>query len=518
MRRMHWIAGVIAVLTISGAYGTGCFFGSADDCALGLQCGSPTGSGTSTTSSSGGGGSVVSDECVPSINTGVVPNDCGVFVALNGDDANPGTKEKPKKTMEAAITAAKSSGGKLYACGQTFQETVELPAGVALFGALDCMGGWSYKATQRTVIQGSADTVPLTMVKGAGEIRMEDVDVRAADATKAGGSSIALIVDGATVTLSRCELVAGNGMAGEKGATPVDSIGSIDNPDDPSIIGGVGANACMGGASGNPGGVGIANTLCMDSIGGNGGNGGIETGNGMNGVDGAPASASGKGKGGVGDSGVGCEPGGYGQDGMAGMPGAGATEVGAIDVQGYVGAAGIQGLRGGHGQGGGGGGGGKGKSACNGASGGGGGAGGCGGFGGLGGTAGGSSIAIVSVNGTLSFTDVDLKSGVGGVGGDGGDGQIGGIGGNGGKAGLLTAGTTKACAGGAGGSGGTGGQGGGGRGGHSLGIAFMGKAAPTSGVSVTLGMAGAGGLGGDMSGNGAAGEAKNTLEFPAATP
>lgn len=516
MRRMHWIAGVIAVLTISGAYGTGCFFGSADDCALGLQCGSPTGSGTSATSSSGGGGSVVSDECVPSINTGVVPNDCGVFVALNGDDANPGTKEKPKKTMGAAITAAKSSGGKLYACGQTFQETVELPAGVALFGALDCMGGWSYKATQRTVIQGSADTVPLTMVKGAGEIRMEDVDVRAADATKAGGSSIALIVDGATVTLSRCELVAGNGMAGEKGATPMDSVGPTDL-NDPSIRGKNGVNACTNGLSGNPGGETTANPLCAASIGGKGGTGSVEAGNAEAGAQGEPVGDLNEGLGGAGSAVTGCKIGGNGQDGATGGAGLGATGVGVVSIAGFAGAVGEPGLDGAPAQGGGGGGGAKGKVTCGGPGGGGGGAGGCGGKGGLGGTAGGSSIAIVGLNATLSFSDINLKVAAGGKGGDGGDGQVGGIGGIGGVGGTGIM-IPPGCPGGYGGFGGTGGQGGGGRGGHSLGIAFMGKAAPTSGVSITLGMAGAGGLGADMSGDGAAGEAKNTLEFPAATP
>lgn len=78
--------------------------------------------------------------------------------------------------------------------------------------------------------------------------------------------------------------------------------------------------------------------------------------------------------------------------------------------------------------------------------------------------------------------------------------------------------TAFGCSGGNGGFGGSGGKGGGGRGGHSLGIAYVGSAPATSGVTYTLGTPGKGGLGADMAHNGADGEAKNTLEFPAAMP
>lgn len=515
MRRVHCVAGVLAFTAALSAYATGCFSAS-DDCELNLSCGAPGGpGGPGASASSGAGGGMPDAKCVPSMNSSPVGDDCGVFVELGGDDGKDGTKSAPVKSLVKAIELAQKGGGAVYACAQVFAEAVEIPAGVSLFGGLDCQGDWAYSEGKPTTIEGTADAVPLTIVKGAGSVRLEDVLVRAVDATVPGGSSVAAIVDGATVDLVRCEFIAGNGMAGEKGSTPMENIGVLDNPDDPTIAGSAGTNACMGDpVAGNPGGMGKLNDLCNESAGGNGGDGGIAATNGASGTDGIPAGDGAKGKAGTGDVGTGCEPGGYGQDGAPGAPGAGGVSPGAISVAGYAGAAGEPGGRGGSGQGGGGGGGGKGKVACNGASGGGGGSGGCGGFGGLGGSAGGSSIALMSLNATLTFTDVTLTAGNGGAGGDGGDGQIGGIGGTGGKGGVPVAGTTKGCAGGDGGFGGTGGPGGGGRGGHSIGIAFSGKS-PTPPADVKMGTPGAGGAGMDMTFNGAAGEAVKSLEFPA---
>lgn len=440
--------------------------------------------------------------------------ECGVYVALEGDDSGAGTKESPLRTLQKAIDLAQKANKTVHICAQQFQEAIEVPAGTMLEGGLNCQGEWeSIAGLARTEVIGRPDEIPVRLLSGEGATRLLDIEIIAVDANQTGGSSIAMIVDHVSAELVHCSVSAGSGKAGEPGGTPTEYIGTHDTPSDPSVAGKAGANACMGTAAGNPGGVGKSNPLCPEAAGGNGGNGAVEGANGVAGTDGLPASA--KGQGGIGDSGMGCEPGGYGQDGPAGMSGAGATSAGALNTQGYVGVDGTSGGRGGTGQGGGGGGGGKGKTACNGASGGGGGAGGCGGFGGFGGTAGGASIAIVSLQSTLSLVDVILTVRDGGDGGNGGEGQIGGIGGDGGFGGLLVVGTTKGCTGGTGGSGGSGGVGGGGRGGHSLGIAFTHIAPPTTGWTASLGTPGNGGLGSGPMGNGSPGLAQNSLEFPA---
>lgn len=440
--------------------------------------------------------------------------ECGVYVALEGDDSGAGTKESPLRTLQKAIDLAQKANKTVHICAQQFQEAIEVPAGTMLEGGLNCQGGWESIANlARSSIIARPDEIPVHLLSGEGATRLLDIEIIAVDANQTGGSSIAMIVDHVSAELVHCSVSAGNGVDGEKGATPTDYLGP-DHPGDPSIKGKNGANACTNGLTGNPGGESVTNPLCMDSIGGHGGTGGVEAGNAGNGMQGEPVGDLNEGIGGAGSAATGCKPGGNGQDGSNGINGSGGTMLGTLSVAGFIGASGTPGEMGAAGQGGGGGGGAKGKAGCGGAGGGGGGAGGCGGKGGLGGTAGGASIAIVSLNSALSLNDVALKTTQGGHGGDGGDGQFGGVGGVPGIGGMGMA-TTPGCFGGVGGFGGQGGTGGGGRGGHSLGIAFTHIAPPTTGWTASLGTPGNGGLGSGPMGNGSPGLAQNSLEFPA---
>ena len=108
-----------------------------------------------------------------------------------------------------------------------------------------------------------------------------------------------------------------------------------------------------------------------------------------------------------------------------------------------------------------------------------GGAGGCGGNPGNGG--GGASFGLVSINASVSLTDVAIATGSGGSGGAGDVGQEGMDGASAGPPGGA-----DACPGGKGGKGGQGGAGGGGRGGPSVGIAYVGDAPTESGVDIVI--------------------------------
>jgi hypothetical protein len=466
------------------------------------------------------GGGNLDSACIPSSASGPVASSCGVFASSSaGSDDNPGTKEKPVQTLAKAVSLAKSDKKTVYACAETFVEAIEVAEGISIFGGLDCAAPeWAYVgATTKTVLAPEADKIPLTIVAGEGTARFEDLAARAADATLPSGSSIAALVNAADATFTRCELTAGAGATGEVGLQPTDDVGPADQ-NDPAVLGNNGAAACMGGASGNGGGEQKVNAKCSTSIGGMGGTGQETVGE--DGADGMPfpePNPENFGVGGIGSTGLAnCKQGESGASGTDGLPGAGASadELGTIDIEtGYVGATGKQGTPGTPGQGGGGGGGAKGKPACFGASGGSGGAGGCGGNGGLGGKGGGSSFAVLSLNGTLKFTDSTLTSGAGGKGGDGGSGQAGGVGGNGGKGGTGSVGTNPACEGGRGGQGGPGGMGGGGRGGHSAVIAYKGAAPELAGATPTIGAAGPGGTGADAASTGAEGVASNVIEF-----
>ncbi len=470
-----------------------------------------------TTTGTGGTTTTVSEECIPNQTGDAIEDACGVFVsASKGSDSNSGTtKTQPVATLKKAIALAK--GKPIYACAdgqKAFHDAITLDGDAQIFGGLDC-ASWKYVAGTKTTWTAAADDVPLH-VTANGSAVLADVVIEAANATKEGGSSIAIVAEAsANVDLSRCEVRAGEGMVGltpeapmgsglkgESGVNGKDGCTSVDD-----LTGGKGgALVCDGtDVSGGPGGNGIAATS-----GGDGNNGQPEDGtNGLRGLAQKETPAAD------------CTNGGDGAVGLPGDPGAGATGNGSLSSTGFTGESGKDGATPGKpGQGGGGGGGAKrcampmppnnyaGPSA------GGGGSGGCGGAVGKGGGAGGASIAIVSLGANLLLADVTITTKAGGKGGDGGPGQTGGDGGLGGMPGSNNGDVSSvACAGGNGGKGGPGGRGGGGRGGPSIGIAYTGDAPDMKGATITAGKAGEGGVGDGASGAGLAGVAEKTLGF-----
>ena len=483
------------------------------------DCDCPSGSGASGAGGAGGG---IPTECVPSADNPYVADSCGLFVSSSrgADNITDGTKADPFASISYAIEEAqRREQSRIYVCGEPFEEAVQLPEGISLYGALSCPAeaDWQYSPEDKTALSAEADVIPLR-VTDAGESHsvVAGFAVTARPAETAGGSSIAALVDGATVSFEGCELVAQAGADGAAGDTPLgkgaEGVIGLDGKDgclnaDPVISPNPVALSCPNGDSttGGRGGMG-------DVIAGGGGIQGtsdpVASGEVSNGGDGQTSSES-------------CDQGGDGADGDPGTPGAGASGIGTVNATGYVGSLGQDGQsHGTPGQGGGGGGGARGAAACNtttnaGPSGGNGGPGGCGGAPGGGGGAGGSSIALISVSAAVTLSGCSLTAATGGQGGAGGDGQEGGDGRGGGDGGDGN--KNNACPGGSGGKGGQGGAGGGGLGGHSLGIAHVGAAPTETEVTIVLGSQGGGGLGGlgNANGGGDDGQAAERLDMTA---
>ncbi len=465
---------------------------------------------TTSTGGTGGGGGAPPD-CIPSNISSPVEETCGVFVsASKGKPGNPGTKAKPFATLADAIEG--SQGKPIYACAETFTEALALKDDATLYGGLDCTKEWAHVGpAQKTTWTAEADAVPVHVLAGA-RVAMEDFAIVAADATTAGGSSIALLAEAGTqVGLSQCEVTAGNGAAGADGKVPL-GTGTA------GVTGNNGTGACIQDVFAPPG---SGGQLTCDATNVAGGIGGLGTADmtGGDGSKGQPLVAGGGAGLGQGVN-VDCATDGKGGDGASGTlgePGLGAPmSLGTLDPTGFTGVPGAEGKSGEPGQGGGGGGGGK---ACAngkaGPSGGGGGSGGCAGAGGKGGGPGGASIGIVSLGAKLTLDTVTLTTHDGGKGGNGGLGQPGGAGGSGGKPGMAEGGANNAtaCTGGKGGDGGSGGKGGGGRGGHSFAVAYTGDAPDVKGASITTGTPGSGGTGDGDTGKGADGLAAPTQPF-----
>lgn len=430
---------------------------------------------------------------------------CGVWVsASSGDDLNPGTPERPVKTLAKGIDLALSGPGRVYACGEAYPEAVILPDGVDLFGGFDCadLAAWKYIGSSLSAeILAPVALAALVLPGSEHESLVGDVHVVAADAVEPGASSIAVLAfPGARGRFRRSKVTAGRGADGADGAD-----GSADGqPASKGLPGNNGADACtmdtgFGGTA--------VTTHCdgVDSSSGEGGDANALAAN--DGLVGSPApdpNAEGYGAGGTGENpakGAGCTGGTHGAAGQDGENGPGARADGRLTIDGYLGVAGADGLSGLPGQGGGGGGASLGVCAMEpkgGAGGGSGGSGGCGGKPGTGGQAGGSSIAFVVLSGGLIVENATVTAKDGGRGGNGGFGQAGGQGGLPGYGGLSAPGGSQGgCAGGVGGLGGYGGYGGGGRGGHSIAFANIPGANFTQGTAkMWLGAAGRGGSGG----------------------
>ena len=440
---------------------------------------------------------------------GPVAPECGVWVSASaGDDANPGTQEAPVKSIAAGVALAQGATMRVHLCGETYEEAVELPSGIALFGGFDCQHEWAYlgSGAKARIQPGLAGVIPLTLREGDRVSVLRDVDVTAASAVEPAGSSIGVLaLPGSKVEIWRSTITAGDGADGEHGEDGTHGAATAQK----GLSGKLGTDACwmdigLGGAA-----VWLGCEDGSSSHGGQGGDGGEAAAN--DGGDGLPAVENENatyGLGGNGEnalSGAACTPGIGGAHGDNGMEGEGAKGPGRLTPKGFFGAAGEDGGSGLPGQGGGGGGGSRGKLACGGpnggAGGGSGGTGGCGGRGGKGGQAGGASIGLASLSPEIYLYETSLVTGKGGRGGDGGSGQPGG---QGGLPGLGGAGLTaldpvlKGCAGGAGGYGGDGGNGGGGRGGHSAPVVHTPGNQP-KGQTPTLAFwqPGEGGLGGN---------------------
>ncbi|MGM0576485.1 MAG: MopE-related protein [Myxococcota bacterium] len=454
--------------------------------------------------------------------------DAGLFVSKAGDDANPGTLELPKRSIQAAIDAAQGAGkSNVYVATGVYVESIDLVDGVSVYGGYSATFEVRDRTAYQTALVGEPPTVALpgtVNAFGVGDPPAEQTVVAGfsifgEDAQGPGESSYGVYLwdAGSELILTDNVIVAADGADGADGSfgesgaggtdgqpgTAAQNVGTECSSDEHAAGGAGGAGSC--GGTETDGGAG-GTRICPDAPdpdvqnepqtslaiehGADGGNnddlhgGGGEAGwddlvrdfNGSCSVCSSSNTHAGDGANGV--------EGRHGDDGATAAACDDAT--GVIDALGMWqpndGGAGGDGTAGGGGGGGGAGGGVDTSSTCTsiqkvvGGSGGGGGSGGCGGRGGQGGGGGGGSFGVfatwTSAPSVLpQIHDNAIFRGRGGDGGAGGHGGLAGPGGDGAPGGLSGQGTGELwlgiCGngGGFGGNGGDGGHGAGGAGG-----------------------------------------------------
>ena len=431
------------------------------------------------------------------------------FASPGGNDANPGTREKPKREIAAALAAA-ATGKKRYvlvAFGSYRQ--VSLSSGISIYGGYD-PASWQRRDRYPDglpLISGSGQAV---FAESAKDVVLQHLAIRGTTAASIAGSSTYGIraIGGSSLTLQRVVVRADDGIAGAQGRTgAAGGTGGKGGDGGPGECDGVGKP--FGGAGGSS---------QVGRRGGAGGQGGNEVGTnrGFPGRVGQFGSAGGAG-GAAGNPGKIGQSGANGAPGTTGARGQGGASSAPVAAALWDGQGGRDGGNASPGNGGGGGGGGGSQQAVlanNGAgnAGGGGGGGGGGGKGGSGGKAGGGSFGVYLLESKLVVEASSVAAANGGAGGRGGDGGQAGAGGVAGRgARVCTSEIGAGGNGGAGGAGGKGGGGGGGAGGPSIGIFRGGNSTATlkGDAKVSVGTPGAGGGGGGSSpsGTGGAGEA-----------
>jgi hypothetical protein len=391
-----------------------------------------------------------------------------IFVTLGGNDGAPGTLTNPKRTINAAITAAAAAGKDVYIAGGEYVESVNLADNVGIFGGYEPITG-KRSAEQVTSIKGA----PAALAFGDSGVVLQMLTLDGQQDGAGTAYGLRAVKDGANPSSVLLEQViakaaaadgndggfdGGTGFAGFGFGGGGGGFGGCGN----AILGQLGAGG--GGATGGIGGGVLGNN-------GGAGGSGATGGNGTNGTTGAPDAASwARTFAGTGSQGA------AGGGGGGGRGGTGATLLSALC-------------------------GGKGAN---------GGSGGGGGFGGGGGLGGGGSFGAYLFDSSLVAVGSALQGGPGGTGGTGGTGGLGGGGLAPAAAGIgqcetffVTICAENGFGGGSGGPGGRGGGGGGGAGGPSAGVFQAGPgSAFTSAGGTTLSHA-AGGLGG-LQGNGGA--------------
>jgi hypothetical protein len=410
----------------------------------------------------------------PSVEACVATDAHAIFVAPTGSDKADGTQLRPVKTISQAMALASASGKVIIACSGTFDEHLSLKAGVRLYGGFACPGEkspWTYQTGKRAQVTPTTTGLALEVRSVTDAVTIEDVEFDSIDATKAGESSIAAIIESSpNVVLTRAKFVAGKGAAGADGVSGAKGAdGSATGPSQQ----GVGASCGDAAPALNGGGSWPGDSTC----GSRGGPGGVA----QKEIDGSPGSPGNPRMNVIvtdqellkngGAEGVEGADGRAGSSGNTGNIGKALVDDSSFSPLGFAPSHSAgDGTDGFPGQGGGGGGASNAVATCIGASGGAGGMGGCGGKGGTGGAGGGASVALISWSSNITLDTCELVASTGGVGGKGGDGGLGGLGKEGalGGAASETPSIGKGGKGGPGGNGGAGGPGAGGNGGPSV--------------------------------------------------
>ena len=130
----------------------------------------------------------------------------GVFVSPTGDDANPGTKGKPFKSLAKALGAGKP---RIVACEGEYVGSLDVTTGVSLYGGVSCDFA---KAGGRAKVTASKAEYGIKIAKVSAAVLFSDVEVLGIAGVAPSESSIGVFVSESTnVQFVRAKIEAADG-------------------------------------------------------------------------------------------------------------------------------------------------------------------------------------------------------------------------------------------------------------------------------------------------------------------
>ena len=197
MRDLRWrfIVGSVAL--------AGCNPSVADYCSPGSpECSAPDAAAGDAGRDGGAEAEVAPSGCdptkLPHDEACVVDDAFGIFAALAGSDANPGSKSAPVQSIGHAMDLAKAAAKRVYVCAGSYPEQLVVGSsrdGVNVYGALDC-ATWTYSAANKVVVAPAQSGYALEIEGLQTGVTFEDIECDAQSATNGGESSIAVFASG----------------------------------------------------------------------------------------------------------------------------------------------------------------------------------------------------------------------------------------------------------------------------------------------------------------------------------
>ncbi|HJL03193.1 MAG TPA: hypothetical protein RMH85_21815 [Polyangiaceae bacterium LLY-WYZ-15_(1-7)] len=155
-----------------------------------------------------------------------------VYVTTTGSDTNPGTLERPMRTVQAALERGDAEGKDVLVARGIYEGAVDVVGGVSLFGGYRPDFRDRDLALFPVVLENrgaEAGAPVLTCHDVSAPTRVEGFTVQGTDATRPGAGSTAVYLDGCgpDVAFAALTVLAGRGADGVRGRSSSDALAAL---------------------------------------------------------------------------------------------------------------------------------------------------------------------------------------------------------------------------------------------------------------------------------------------------